>query len=261
MELLECDDFKPFFGKTTHRPHTTTHTKSKLVDISKNNNIVKSAKSTNPGVRRSIIDPPVDFRNTLNTEEFELIEKLIDQNYEEGYDVNKDLNDINFDIISNKIINSLFVQNEEVIDPRLINENDNLLIPDNLKMDDYSSHSSNDNVSTADLEKQPVTKVVKPLGQKKTIKTLNHNPRVAKSTNTIHKSTASLTSSPSTRSHISTPDKKKTLTSLKKTVPLVDAVKPKHLKSKQDVQNYFNQQERKNNVKIEKNNMEPLVSN
>lgn len=312
MELLECDDFRPFLSKSSspsiqhiQRPHTTANTKSKHIELSKTNKIVRSAENTRKNTdtklasvtskRSSVIDPPTDFQDRLSVlnDDFELIESLINQNYIDNYDVNNELNDVNFDNISNKIAKSFFLHpdvndNEHgnfkkerkysddmsSIDPRLINENDNLTIPENFKTDDQSSNSSNDNIAplinSVHKDKYGTKHLIKHISSNKmnrsaslderdsinkNIKQVNVNKKSikpTKQTKNVHKSTASLTSSyGSTRNNLGL-EKKKTLTSLKRSVSLVDPVKPKNLKNKQDVENYFDEQEKKSGIKAER---------
>ncbi|KAB0804887.1 hypothetical protein PPYR_01857 [Photinus pyralis] len=191
MELLECDDFQPFISKhetikSANRPHTVSGSKTKLNEANHNNNkIVKSAETTRKKLfkngeskkRASVIDPPTDFQDG---DDFELIESLINQNYLESYDL--------LDAINEDMTKTRNQDDSPTIDPRLINENDNLAIPDHLIVHHSSSNSSNDNLapltkissSTRHLTRSSETLHQTANSRNKVTKTVDTNSKVTK---------------------------------------------------------------------------------
>lgn len=300
MELLECDDFKPYkTAPKSIRPHTTVNTPQKPKSpIVKTKKISKSAEKAHKinitkiaakHKRASVIDPPSDFQDENLIDSFELIENYINQNFGEG----SLTNDIDFEHLcsdNKNEINNLFTQKKErenfslntilteskysddtSIDPRLINENDNLTIPDNFDTNGSSPTSINDNPEidhySAKYDKK-ISALESEIGKstyKKSISFDEHKSaeemqlddfisslddlesfsqtelkrsKLPKKNN--DKSTVSLNSSTSN-------DRKKNLSSLKRSISLLDPVlKPKSLKNKKDVENYFEEQEQRN---------------
>ncbi|KAK4874722.1 hypothetical protein RN001_014082 [Aquatica leii] len=224
MELLECDDFKPFLKKSTikplQRPHTVNiakanqnkHTQNKVLKSAENAR--KKLNYADPTKRASVIDPPSDFQDG---DDFEIIEN-----------------------------------------PRLINENDNLAIPKNLMVDSSSSSSSNGHVkplvdamdqvkietNSNNLARNSTESVFR--NNYKTIKPVICNTRLnlkKQPKHTSSTSTLSLTSSfvPSKGVY----DKKRSVNTIKRSVSIRESVNKPHLKNKQDVEQYFNQQDKK----------------
>lgn len=304
MELLECDDFKPY--KTppksiSIRPHTTVNTpqkpKSPLVKIKKVSKSAEKAHKINitktaaKHKRASVIDPPSDFKDENLIDSFELIENYINQNFGED-SLTSDIdfehlcsdnkNNINNHFTQKKdrenfslstILNESKYSDDTSIDPRLINENDNLTIPDNFDTNESSPTSINDNPEidhySAKYDKK-ISALESEIGKNahKRSVSVDHNDH--KSAEEIQldefisslddlenftqtelkrsklpkknndKSTISLNSSTSN-------DRKKNLSSLKRSISLLDPVlKPKSLKNKKDVENYFEEQEQRN---------------
>ncbi|KAK9711561.1 hypothetical protein QE152_g25407 [Popillia japonica] len=213
------------------------------------------------------------------------------------------LND-DFDAIENMINSSYTNENEskfytraENNNPRLINENDNLSIPESLHNDDSSPNSILDNnyfdlgnryddidqfsenfdnkmssiepdgteiklkqsISLYDDDKfigsGNIDEFVIALSEstpdnkskpKKQIKS-SKLPKSTEKSNSLENSSIGYGGNSKDR-------KKNNLASLKRSISLLDPVqKPKTLKNKQDVQNYFNEQELKSPTKVEKN--------
>lgn len=118
MELLECDDFKTFNAQ----PSTVQTTPART----------SSTSSTNrphhvPNESLELEQHIVALKDSLEslTDDFELMESLIDENYRESIDRKRTIDDDAPDI-----------------DPYLINENDNLSLPENFIIDDDSPVSS-----------------------------------------------------------------------------------------------------------------------
>ncbi|XP_030751986.1 uncharacterized protein LOC115879351 isoform X2 [Sitophilus oryzae] len=163
MELLECDDFKPSTPSTpsdapanTPRPHTTPHnTRSSPSPVKKT---VKSAEPVKKSTRESVIDPPFNFKDSLDSvnDDFELIENMINEHFGNATNENDTgggfyLHNLKNNADSTTLMLDQILDNRKYsddmsssIDPSLINENDNLSIPDNLKIEDYSPTSTVD---------------------------------------------------------------------------------------------------------------------
>ncbi|KRT81805.1 hypothetical protein AMK59_5554 [Oryctes borbonicus] len=335
MELLECDDYKttpappPTTVQNTPRPHTsntaniTTSKKATSKSPTQKKKTIKSAnpklqtqsraKTNKPAVpkRASVIDPPVDFRDRLSmlTDDFDAIENMINSSYsqddnEKMFYSKADNNSFSLNAILSQ---KLYSDDISIIDPRLINENDNLSIPESLHIDDSSptlildnsyfelgngyddidhfSQNFDTKMSTIEpnfseikltqsismyddekfLESGNIDEFVIALSESSvdtnfTVKkSSNKNASKVKKTvkssklpKSVEKSNASQNSSYGYSS--SAKDRKKNnLASLKRSISLLDPVqKPKPLKNKQDVQNYFNEQELKSPTKVEK---------
>lgn len=335
MELLECDDFDdttisapPPTLENTPRPRTTPP----KTDSNKSPYLQKKLKSAEPKLqnssskitqkpaveqkRASVIDPPADFRDRLSilNDDFDAIETMINSAYS-AEDAENQLSE-SFKFYARAENNSFnlnailsqrkYSDDLSSIDPRLINENDNLSIPESLH-DDSSPASTLDNnffeldnrleeidhfsenfdhkmssiepdgteiklkgsISTFEdqqiLESGNIDEFVIALSDSKPEKTKTAK-NIAKNTKktakpkpasklpkSVEKSNQSSDNS-SFGYSVSAKDKKKNnLASLKRTISLLDPVqKPKPLKNKQDVQNYFNEQELKSPNKNEK---------
>ncbi|KAK5641223.1 hypothetical protein RI129_009770 [Pyrocoelia pectoralis] len=265
MELLECEDFKPFINKTestkvANRPHTVSGSKMRLTEANHHNNnnkFVKSAENTRKKLdkngestkRVSVIDPPTDFQDG---DDFELIESLINQNYLEGYNLLDEINENTDEKMSDHHINlpiAYFKFNDDspIIDPRLINENDNLAIPDNLIVHHSSSNSSNDNLApssnvinqrsssvrhlTRSSEKLYNTTASRGFSpNSKATKSAASNSKLTKSKKptVVRKPSVSLHSSSASKSkNLSRPDIRKPVTSFKKSLSVQEAPKSK----------------------------------
>ncbi|KYB25982.1 hypothetical protein TcasGA2_TC005880 [Tribolium castaneum] len=146
-ELLDCD---------TIRPHTAVE-KAK----SPPKKSVKSAETSNNKKRQSVIDPPVCFQDS--EDDFELLENILNEKTNFKLDLNK--NDDCFDIFSNTVtVERKYSDDMSSIDSNLINENDNLSIPENFKLDNYSPTSTEDTDTTIQndfFEKIETTKKTK----------------------------------------------------------------------------------------------------
>lgn len=124
MELLQCDDFKPFTPQPITRPYTTD---SSNYNNSNNKKTIKSADNK----RTSVIDPPTQFEDKLTAlnDNFELIESFINDNFS-SFTANNE---------KNLLLNNERKYSDDLssIDPKLINENDDLSIPEHFKTDNF----------------------------------------------------------------------------------------------------------------------------
>lgn len=317
MELLECDDLldtppaPPPTIQNTPRPRTSDPAikcsnkpaalKSKKAVKSANPKLQKG-KIEHPAVpkRASVIDPPVDFRDRLSmlNDDFDAIENMINCSYtnenESKFYTRAENNSFNLTAILSR---RKYSDDLSIIDPRLINENDNLSIPESLHNDDSSPNSILDNnyfdlgnryddidqfsenfdnkmssiepdgteiklkqsISLYDddkfigsgnidefviaLSESTPDNKSKPKEQIKSSKL----PKSTEKSNSLENSSIGYGGNSKDR-------KKNNLASLKRSISLLDPVqKPKTLKNKQDVQNYFNEQELKSPTKVEKN--------
>lgn len=119
LELLECNDFKSLTctpSKHDQRQHTFTQQET-TPTVSKPSPLKQSAPEQLAAL--------VDSLDSL-TDDFELMESLIDGNFNKTTEVN------------HKHIDDEFSE----IDPFLINENDNLSLPENFNIEDDSPRSS-----------------------------------------------------------------------------------------------------------------------
>jgi hypothetical protein len=149
MELLECDDFKPFATTKqplthTPRPYTAATNATKVVSQKPVKSAVAASKN-----RTSIIDPPTSFQDSeLVEDDFEILENLINKQFNDNGDfflsLNKDSKD-GFNLILNE---RKYSDDMSSIDSSLINETDNLSIPDHFKLDHYSPTSTEDTDTT-----------------------------------------------------------------------------------------------------------------
>ncbi|XP_018578090.1 uncharacterized protein LOC108916347 [Anoplophora glabripennis] len=299
MELLECDDFKELAPtctpvKHTQRPHTSDVTPTKRPSPAANKKTIKSAepvltKVSKKANRASVIEPPSSFKDSLDSiaDDFELMENLINDNFTD--DNKNDTNGFYLHLKSEKesltlsdILNSRkYSDDMSTIDPMLINENDNLSIPEHFKIDDYSPTSTADTDITIrndidcysvqydnkiaafepKVEKKSVkTKTEKKPAVKRSVSLVNRaktddsplkatNKKLTNKTKLTSKSVSSITSAKTV-----TGDKKKGLSGLKRSMTLFDpSPKPPSLKNKNDVNNYFSEQEQKISMSIERN--------
>jgi hypothetical protein len=149
MELLECDDFKPFATTKqplthTPRPYTAATNATKVVSQKPVKSAVAASKN-----RTSIIDPPTSFQDSeLVEDDFEILENLINKQFNDNGDfflsLNKDSKD-GFNLILNE---RKYSDDMSSIDSSLINETDNLSIPEHFKLDHYSPTSTEDTDTT-----------------------------------------------------------------------------------------------------------------
>ncbi|XP_017783429.1 PREDICTED: uncharacterized protein LOC108567453 [Nicrophorus vespilloides] len=185
----------------TYDPYKTAH-KQFLELLDEDQDTIKPTlvvtKKKKPTKRASVIDPPCDFRDN-----FELIENFINENLNDENLLKK----LDFDSISLSSNKTTFSETTLYeIDPRLINEFDNLSIPDILPTDENS-----------------------PSPPKKSLV-----PRKTKTPN-VNRSSSIRSASPR--------DRIKNLNTLKKSITVLDTVKPKNLKNKEDVQNFLYERE------------------
>ncbi|KAJ8943689.1 hypothetical protein NQ318_015178 [Aromia moschata] len=316
MELLECDDFKSLSPATTAstptkhtavRPHTTSNvTPAKQPSPITKKKAVKSAepvltKVNKANNRASVIEPPSTFKDSLDsiTDDFELMEHLIKDQFT---DDNK--NDSFFlhlkpqrdPINLNDILDNRKYIDDMPIDPRLINENDNLSIPEDFKMDDFSPTSTTDTDITLQndvdhyslqydnkiaafepkldnviVDKKPLNKKATPTDKKPVIKrsvSLVSRSKAedcsVKATSKKLSSKCKLTSksvSSVSTNKVGTNEKKKGLSTLKKPTTLFDPLpKPPALKNRNDVNNYFSEKQQKNATGLTRSSPEKELS-
>lgn len=304
MELLECDDFKPFTPQQKTRPHTTDTVAQKPSPPQKKKAIKSADKITKPKInnptqnnnnnnkRASVIDPPLEFEDKLSVlnDNFELIESFINDNFNDKIEepepfflnANNKENGFNLKTILNE---RKYSDDLSSIDPELINENDNLSIPEHLKSGGYSPTSDNyssdvtlqnDNENDlyslqydqkiASLEPYilPKTEIMKDL--KRSVSLLEETSYVrdsskelpknkspvqkskgTKSAKPANKSTNSVNNSSFGAARGASLEKKKSSTSMKRSISMAEPVsKPRAFKNKEDVDNYFLGQDIKN---------------
>lgn len=132
MELLRCDDFEPFTPQTGL---CTSETKQSSNDTDKNFIPKKQAWSENViklvEKRSSVIDPPSQFEDKLSAlnDNFELIETFLNDNFNSFNNNNENSSHYN---------GRKYSDDMSSIDPKLINECDDLTIPDHLRVVDNS---------------------------------------------------------------------------------------------------------------------------
>lgn len=239
MELLQCDDFKPF----TPRPHTTDTVK-----------------------RSSVIDPPSQFEDKLLAlnDNFELIESFISDNFSSFANNNE----------KNLLLNNnrrKYSDDMSSIDPKLINENDDLSIPDHL-ISDYSdtdpfSLQYDKNISAFEPI-VPKTEIINDL--KRSVSLIEPNETVVDfgtrlskpktalakvnsfrkkqtaTTPTTIKSTGSIINSSSAKG-VGDKNKKANTTMMKRSLSMADPVgKPRNFRNREEVHDYFSGKEKKN---------------
>ncbi|XP_076271746.1 uncharacterized protein LOC143203455 isoform X2 [Rhynchophorus ferrugineus] len=290
MELLECDDFKPSTPTqpttatttTTPRPRTTPLKSPSPPSAVKQTS--RSADSVKKPVRDSVIEPPISFKDSLDSvnDDFELIENMINERF--GND-EIDNNNGGFYLHNIKNNGDAFMFDQLLdsrkfsddlsgsIDSCLINENDNLSIPDNLKIDDCSPTSTVNTDGTltrddrADLcnPKQPKKlETLEPKAHKKPLvkRSLSLVNRTKRDTglvtnskplvynnnknNTLANKTVSKGSKNiSSVVKVDKTEKKKTLPLLKRSMTLVDPSPKPSFKNKKEVNDYFSTNEQK----------------
>lgn len=263
MELLECDDFKPFTPS-----NRTLKTPTSPQSVKK------------PTKRESVIDPPITFKDSMESvtdnDDFELIENIINEHFGESPKESETgfyLHNIKADKDPLALDNILDRKYSDDIDPRLINENDNLSIPEHLKVEDYSPTSTStigtDNTLQNDVDHYSVLydskiepKATKKPLMKRSLSLVNRSkrettltstksfnttvkkpsnqtvkPKVTNKNNVTQKNNnLSSTKKPSTKA----PEKKKALPLLKRSMTLIDPAPKPSFKNKQEVNNFFN---------------------
>ncbi|CAH0563983.1 unnamed protein product [Brassicogethes aeneus] len=223
MELLEDDLVVKPFKSTLSTPRH---------DLTKTNTPLPARKD-----RASVIEPPRVFQDSLESvnDDFELLESLIKE-------------EASF-FSSNNNAARKYSDDMSVIDPSLINENDNLSIPDHLKLDDLSPTSTNGTDTTLRNEditngntpevKQPAAKPV----IKRSVSLINRSDsiKLKEKTNsaTVKQGRYMTTKNKVLNRSVSSVKDKKGLPILKKQMSFEPTPKPV-LKSKEDVNNYFN---------------------
>ncbi|KAL1488877.1 hypothetical protein ABEB36_014671 [Hypothenemus hampei] len=189
MELLECDDLKSFTPfSPSPRPHsavpTPMQTPTSPLPVKK---LSKSAEPVAKHIvqRGSVIEPPVNFKDSLDsvvnhnkdTDDFDLIENIINEHFGDdffgpdhsnGFFLHKQdpltLENL-LDNTERKFSDDMTVSS---IDPMLINENDNLSIPEHLNNDASSPSSTADTDITLQNDSTP-PKNIEPKATKKTL--------------------------------------------------------------------------------------------
>lgn len=264
MELLECDDFKPFTpSNRTLKTPTSPQT------------VKKTTK------RESVIDPPVSFKDSMESvtdnDDFELIENIINEHFGESPKESENgfyLHNIKANKDPLALDNLLDRKYSDDIDPRLINENDNLSIPEHFKVEDYSPTSTStvgtdstlqndvDHYSALYDSKIEPKATKKPL-MKRSLSLVNRSKR--ETTLTSSKSFKTTVKKPSNQTVIKpkataknsltqknnnisstekptnkVPEKKKALPLLKRSMTLIDPAPKPSFKNKQEVNNFFN---------------------
>lgn len=123
MELLECNDFKTL----NTQPSTIQTTPAKTTTSSSSKKQPQHIQNESLELEQHI----VALKDSLEslTDDFELMESLIDENYRVSNDSSIDRKPVNDDELPD-------------IDPYLINENDNLSLPENFVIDEDSPVSS-----------------------------------------------------------------------------------------------------------------------
>ncbi|ERL88466.1 hypothetical protein D910_05852, partial [Dendroctonus ponderosae] len=270
MELLECDDFKHFSAMDEiPRPHTTLPTSVQLPTSPIVKKTIKSADTIQKkNSRASVIEPPVSFKDSLESvtdnDEFELIENMINENFGE-VEANANTGFYLHNIQSNTDPLTL-VDNRKYsddltssIDPSLINDNDNLSIPEHFTQDDYSPSSTADtDITLQDNEGQKAAKIkpntTKKPSIKRSLSLVNRANRdislsgVKKILNTGPKTTKNPISSE--KSFVLDPktskqNKKKGLPLLKSSITLFGSSPKPSFKTKKDVNDFFNCKDQK----------------
>lgn len=258
MELLQCDDFEPFTPS-----HTTTTTNTN------NKNPIKSADSVERKQQRSsVIEPPSQFNDKLTTlnDNFELIESFINDNFSTFTTVNTNNN------------RRKYSDDLSSIDPKLINENDDLSIPDHFKSDfsdtDPFSLQYDKNISAFEPI-IPKSEIIHDLKRSVSMFQQNNNGKMETATR-LHKPKTALPKVNSFRRKQQQSDTimtksmgsvvnssakgKKTVPVMKRSLSMADPVtKPKNFKNKQEVQDYFNEKKEKNVMKNGKDSPEKEV--
>lgn len=307
MELLQCDDFKPYNMSSPHKNLSSkcVPTKSTAQNKYSQSNINSKTSSAK---RSSIIDPPDDFQDKmlLLQDNFELIENFINDNYVPNDDtINSEKTNTkskvsnHSDSYKNKTSNGLslncilserkYSDDMNSIDPSLINETDNLSIPDKLPLDNCSPMSSSHELDHYSVQYDKKISVLEPMPLPKndkikrslssqdeqtlddidfdefissfdddesfpTLKSFLQSTKSDKSEKKIiQKSTLSLNSSFGKNLPSKGPEIKKPITPLKRSVSLSNpVVKARSMKNKQDIQEYLHAKDTKPAKKTER---------
>lgn len=236
MELLQCDDFKPF----TPQPINTTI-----------NNVKRS----------SVINPPTQFEDKLTelNDNFELIETFINENFSTFNNNNE----------KNLQLNNHRKYSDDLssIDPKLINDHDDLSIPEHFNNDftDPFSLQYDKNISAFEPI-VPKTEIINDL--KRSVSLMNETvvdfegaSRLQKPKSTLAKvnsfrrktpiKSGSVNSSNSTgkggvaAAAAAGGDKSKQKALMKRSLSVADPVgKPRSFKNREEVHEYFNGREK-----------------
>ncbi|XP_066246201.1 uncharacterized protein DDB_G0284459-like isoform X1 [Euwallacea similis] len=292
MELLECDDFKPFTPSNTtntSRSHTTLpvtplKTPTSPLPLKKS---VKSADQIKRPKRKSVIDPPVNFKDSsfdiIDDSEFELIENIINEHFGSDEVTQEGTNNGFYlhNIKNNKeslglgdILDNSRKYSDEMtssIDPSLINEHDNLSIPEHLRLDDYSPTSTGTEITLQNEEdhyslqcdakiepkavKKPIIKRSLSLVNRakrdttltttKTPKSTSSNKKATNGANKNSKVSKNNVCSENFGNKIQKPKEKKGLPLLKRSVTLLDPTPKPSFKNKKELNDFFNGNEHK----------------
>lgn len=216
------------------------------------------------------------MESVTDNDDFELIENIINEHFGESPKESETgfyLHNIKADKDPLALDNILDRKYSDDIDPRLINENDNLSIPEHLKVEDYSPTSTStigtDNTLQNDVDHYSVLydskiepKATKKPLMKRSLSLVNRSkrettltstksfnttvkkpsnqtvkPKVTNKNNVTQKNNnLSSTKKPSTKA----PEKKKALPLLKRSMTLIDPAPKPSFKNKQEVNNFFN---------------------
>ncbi|XP_050311545.1 uncharacterized protein LOC126747093 isoform X2 [Anthonomus grandis grandis] len=262
LELLECDDFKGCDTPATPRARTALPTPTPTTPLPAKKT-VRSAESVKPSKRQSVIDPPVNFQD-LDCDDFELVESMIEEEEEEGVAGRERVYLHN--LINNK--NSVVLDSFSgdcrkygddpgaSIDPRLINENDNLSLPDGFRIDDYSptgdrySAEFDTKIEPKATKKPLVERSLSLVNRSKKDASFNNNNNVkkgsfnnknvnAKGSKTANSSDKSVSSSDSKLQ--TKEEKKKSLPLLKRSMTLLDPSPKPSFKNKKEVNDFLNE--------------------
>lgn len=250
MELLQCDDFTPFTPQSITRPHTTdTTTKPSTI----NNN--KPIKSANSAKRSSVIDPPSQFEDKLTAlnDNFELIESFINDNFT-SFSSNNEKN-----LMFNR---RKYSDDLSSIDPKLINANDDLSIPDNFNLSDTDPYSLQYDKNLSAFEPiVPKAEIIDDL--KRSVSLIRQNetavdfggarkPKTVARVNSFRQKTSPMSKSANSgssgaagRGSAGSGDKKKVVGMMKRSVSLAGPVgKPRNFRNREEVHEYFNGREK-----------------
>lgn len=262
LELLEGDEpMRPF--KPTLEPIQHKRPKARSADNSK---------------RTSVIEPPCSFQDSLESvnDDFELLENLMNQDDLQGFFSHGKNNNEDSMSLGDFLNGRKYSDDMSSIDPSLINENDNLSIPDHLKVDDLSPTNTNDTditIRNEDTVNNLNNNKSKHTTPSKTLKTVK--PVIKRSVSLINRNesqrekikvssaggiksglscgqrlspNAKINSKSNCSVYMSGGDgKKKGLPTLKKTT--FEASPKPSLKTKADVDHYFNEKARMNSEK------------
>lgn len=270
MELLQCDDFKPFTPQPINRPHTTDTNNINNNTSINNKKTIKSADIIEK--RTSVIDPPSQFEDKLTAlnDNFELIESFINDNFS-TFTANNE---------KNLLLNNRRKYSDDLssIDPKLINENDDLSIPDHFKSDfsdtDPFSLQYDKNISAFEPI-VPKTEIIHDLKRSVSLLQPNnnetavdfgaprlHKPKTAlpkvnsfrkKQGTTAVKSTGSIVNSSTSKGGTAGDKGKKSMPVMKRSLSMADPMrKPRNIKNKEEVQDYLGGKEKNGRISPEK---------